>query len=255
MAEILISLGSGCMSAQILDEIGLRKQSLPFDWLWNLDGGLELVANIINDDFIDYGNREKLVRGWHYRWNNQVLIHSSYPEIAHIHSDPLANNEDFLTLLRRVKRFKELLNGKDKIVFIYFRSFSETNHNKVNEEYNLNVCFERLLKESNEFVELIKIKYPSLSFKLLSICLIPRDLNLKKKILKQNLGIQDKGHLEIEIGYEEKHIKIYKNLLSNILAHNSWITVFYKKKYIGVSILLITNIKFIFKSILKYKLL
>ena len=233
MEEIFVSLGSGCAVSQRLNEAGLRKQSYPFDWLWNLEGGLEVVNDIIGNDFFQFIYRSNLVTENHYRWNKKVIINRFYPNIAHIHSDPQNNEKDYQSLLRRVKKIRDLLNGKSNIQFIYFRSIEEFDPSTKHKEYSLTYCFERLLQESTEFIKIIKNKYPSLQFKLLSICMISN---------------------QQEIVYTENEIKRYKNIPVNMIAYNSWMKIFLKKNYIGLLNYLFSNAKYLAKCLVQYKL-
>lgn len=252
--KIFVSLGSGCAVSQRLNEAGLRKQSYPFDWLWNLEGGLEVVNDIIGNDFFQFIYRSNLVTENHYRWNKKVIINRFYPNIAHIHSDPQNNEKDYQSLLRRVKKIRDLLNGKSNIQFIYFRSIEEFDPSTKHKEYSLTYCFERLLQESTEFIKIIKNKYPSLQFKLLSICMISNQQAMEDKFLIKNFVKQNYECLDFEIVYTENEIKRYKNIPVNMIAYNSWMKIFLKKNYIGLLNYLFSNAKYLAKCLVQYKL-
>ena len=51
MKNVFVSLGGGCDVATNLKKLGLRLEQYPFDWLWNLDAGLDYVSKIIATDF------------------------------------------------------------------------------------------------------------------------------------------------------------------------------------------------------------
>lgn len=254
MEVVYVSLGSGCTISQSLREIGLRKQSLPFDWLWNLDSGLDVVNTIIKDNFVQFKDRKNLVLGSHYRWDKKVIINSVYPNIAHVHSDPLHIDEDYGTLLKRINRFKKVLESNGNVQFIYYRLTTEFNLNIQLEEYDVKVCLNKIIKESYEFIDIIKSKYPSLQFKLLSICLIPRNIVAKEKFEIQNFTRQNSEYLDLKIGYAEEEQKVYRKLLNNIVANYSLLNIFYKNKFIGIFYFLSAHIKFSIKSLVRYKM-
>ena len=149
---IYISLGGGCDVATILRRYKYRLVSLPFDWLWNLNEGLESVTKIIANDFSDINKSESFTYRNHYKFpNNKTLTFENYPTIAHIHENFLEEIDKFNL---RIERLKKLLRGDNPIVFVYYRQYNE-GLEKTNDE----IIFQRLnqlFSESEDFVKMVE---------------------------------------------------------------------------------------------------
>jgi len=101
----VISLGGGCDAAQALREFGDRRQSYPFDWLWNLDTGLDTICDIFVDGFATILDRDAYALSPHYRFPDELSVtYRDYPSVVHVHMDPLRNPDDHRTMVRRIKR-------------------------------------------------------------------------------------------------------------------------------------------------------
>jgi len=118
-----ISLGHNCIPAYYLGVLGLREQSLPFDWLLSPSHlAIDYVVELINTDFkyfladLQYDQQGKVFSG-------------KYPEVKFWHHDLLKNgsgigvdwesneSDQILAFERRVKRFIRLISSKN-IFFI-----------------------------------------------------------------------------------------------------------------------------------------
>jgi hypothetical protein len=136
--------------------LGLRKQSFPFDWLWNQDLGLSAINEIIKNDYKPILGLKSYVLAKHYKMENSVIVYRNYPSIMHLHSNPLEKKDDHETLLRRIERFKNILNSKRKACFIYYKSH--------NEEYlkdkliTIEDTVNKMILQGNEFISMIANK-------------------------------------------------------------------------------------------------
>lgn len=168
--HIYISLGAACDVAGNLNYVGLRHRSYPFDWLWNLDQGLEAVIQIFQDDFQDITQPCCYVEQSHYRFPEPMVVYKAYPTIAHLHTNPLQDKDAHKTLCRRVDRLREEMNKDTVKHFVYYRNFSE---GILLKEPTLSPedIFQKLLSEGESFMDMLQQKYP-LSAKTSSLLLV-----------------------------------------------------------------------------------
>ena len=192
MKHIFISLGSACDAALMMQFLGIRYKSYPFDWLWNFEGGLTAVTEIIKSDFSEITAKNSYLENQHYRFSELVTVYKAYPTIVHLHSDPLQNEEDHNTLLHRIERFKGALEDASFKHFIYYRSLEEDIINGKSKD--LNDSFHRLIDEGIFFLEMIKKKYPQLSGKihlLLVLQIKKSDIKILKPMIRAVVINQD----------------------------------------------------------------
>lgn len=139
--ENFISLGCACHPAHMLAIMGLRKQSLPFDWLLTDSiKGMDYVCDNIKNNFVNYTADLKSDK------NNHTFA-SHYPHSLFFHHSAIINNKELLQVINdRVPRFlNELKNNS--CTFVY----SVTSTSLVNKSA---VTF--LVDSIREFVSLIK---------------------------------------------------------------------------------------------------
>lgn len=143
-----VSLGRDCQIAGILKNFKLREEALPLDWVGT--GTFSTVIKAIDEDFVDFLNPEYL------KYGKYCVTNVKY-NFGYNHFFPFAgkfitaNWLDYLpkvliTQNRRIERLNQLLASNKKVVFI--RTVSITP------------------EEAQEFVLLIKRKYPKLNFTL-----------------------------------------------------------------------------------------
>lgn len=157
MKHEYISLGSACDAAMILDKIKFRKNAYPFDWLWNLESGIENVIDIISSDFKNIVSENSYIQTRHYRLPNPVVVYKEYPTVIHMHSNPMINKKDHYTLLRRIQRFQEVMKSQTRIHFIYYRNHYEDT--LVNPKVTVSDSLHRLVKEGEDFLRMLDTKY------------------------------------------------------------------------------------------------
>jgi len=146
---MFVSLGVDCGTAIILKQMGLRKCSLPFDWVVTYEG----ITNIINNNFIDYLPKEQDNTYDNLNRNSGTLfLHNNFPG-------------DIEKMNKRIDRFKHLLETNDEKIIFVRKSHGSHHHG----EYN-NVV--------NDIDDIIKLdllllkKYPHLKYEihLILIC-------------------------------------------------------------------------------------
>ncbi|MUK26515.1 DUF1796 family putative cysteine peptidase [Aliivibrio fischeri] len=176
MKDVYISLGSACDVSIMLNSLGLRNQSYPFDWLWNLDSGLSALIPIIESDFKDVRDRSSYVWGEHYRFDEQVLLYRCKPSIVHLHSNPSDNKKDHETLCRRYDRFIDEMSSTNRKNFIYYRSVEEDSLNGKSDSIEDSIRL--LILEGVEFIELMLIKHPNIKGKINLSLVIQSDVSI-----------------------------------------------------------------------------
>ena len=124
-----ISLGPDCLIAGLLNDLMIRTQSLPFDFLLTKPLlGIKYVIDLINNDFSYYLNDLK--------YNKQNKVYSTnYPNTLFYHND-LINNKQKL-----VKSLKiDHLNMNEPLID-KFKRRDERFMNIINEQDNFNIFF------------------------------------------------------------------------------------------------------------------
>lgn len=180
----LISLGGGCDVGIILKFYGLRRGRYPFDWLWNLDGGLTNVSNIIASDFKNIRDVEDFCYAPHATWpESEKVVFRCYKNIAHVHSNPLDNPLDLRLFNKRIEDFERLIRDPERnITFIYYRNAPDIN--KDNDQESL-LSLQKLIAESCHFEKLMEQKYPNTKFRLVSLLSLPRSKFKNSALVKE----------------------------------------------------------------------
>ena len=126
----LVSLGSFCLPSLIFRNNGLRRYSLPFDWIFSTP---QMVRDCMADDFAVFLNQG------HYRSIGEPrrdpgADHQLYRERYGLpglfaRRDP-TQEADYLYLIRCVTRFRQLLRSEDSKLFLVI---GRANHDLANE--------------------------------------------------------------------------------------------------------------------------
>ncbi len=116
------SLGTHCYASWLLQDMGLRRYSSPFDWLFSSP---RLVAHCLGDDFATLldrahheqhgSNRQALHRFYHHGFGTEAAPYGAVP--LFFHHNPAAD-EDHARLVRSVDRFRRLLDSPDPKLFL-----------------------------------------------------------------------------------------------------------------------------------------
>lgn len=119
---LIVPFGCSCVTAIALNRIGLRKQSLPFDWLaaLPLSQTIDLLENHF-DNFLDLENLERFRRdsgkhaGYINKSNNIMFLHD-FPKDGNYMEDFPAVREKYN---RRISRLYQLIACSQQILFIH----------------------------------------------------------------------------------------------------------------------------------------
>ena len=238
MKHTYISLGSACDTAMVMDSAGVRKKGYPFDWLWNLDTGLESVTEIIRNDFKQITSDNCYAKKRHYRFSDSMIVYKDYPSIAHLHVNPLEDIKEHQKSCRRAFRFIEEMKRNTVKHFIYYRCLEEDLLQGKSD--SINTTFNRLINEGETFVDMMTEKYPNIrkAFHLLLIIQVNENLlEQAKKIIETytNKQFNQKYNKIIKTGYtitrndEDKRLKsIWRLQWMNMLLKRTKVPFFYK---------------------------
>ncbi|AFZ44899.1 Protein of unknown function DUF1796 putative papain-like cysteine peptidase [Halothece sp. PCC 7418] len=196
MEHHYISLGAGCDTAMILNKLGLRKKAYPFDWLWNLDAGLTAVNDIIKYNFMNVSSEDAYCRSSHYRLPHPVVVYKNFPEIIHMHSNPMEDRQEHEKLLRRIERFQTLIKSNHKLHFIYYKNYNEE-HQK-DHSVTVQDTLLKMLNQADKFLDIIS------NFQRKSTSQVTLLLILQTNIEEKECAIQLLNKTKIE----DKRIKV-----------------------------------------------
>jgi hypothetical protein len=192
MNEQVVSLGGGCdVATELFSQADLPKTTHFFDYLWNLDGGLCNVINIIRERFAGFDSLDDYVFRAHPEWNTDQtlgprviacanqgstqLVHRKYQDIAFVHYEH--DTELVESFRRKAQRFLELLESKDPVSFVYYRQY----HGPINGQYvngldfDIDAKMRHFQAESEELAASLKTLYPQLPFRLVSAFAAPAE--------------------------------------------------------------------------------
>lgn len=130
------SLGTLCHSAMFLKNINKKKCSYPFDWIFS---NPEMITECIETNFKHFINKS-----YYINYTPNKCGHSLYHKEMFRHHNPLINNEHYSYYIRCIIRFKQLLQKKEKKLFVIM---SVNNENKDKEQ-----VFENKIERLNEIL-------------------------------------------------------------------------------------------------------
>jgi len=119
----VVSLGMRCATAQMLQDIGVRSVSYPFDWIFSTP---EMVVHCLEDDFALLLRREEyLPTSPQKRGRNLALCdHRTFRDDFGVwnmfnHHNPM-DPSDYAYLERCIDRFRALADAEDPTLFVVF---------------------------------------------------------------------------------------------------------------------------------------
>lgn len=117
----VVSLGTQCYSSAMLQKLGLKRYSAPFDWLFS---SCEMISHCIDDDFATFLDKA------HYAPDPEIrrapkstnrcdhLFYRSAFGVRHVfnHHDPTLD-DDYAYFARCIERFRSVLRSGDHALF------------------------------------------------------------------------------------------------------------------------------------------
>lgn len=111
MYNYVCSLGTHCHTSTNIKNMGLKKMSFPFDWIFS---NTDMIIDCIADDFKIFLDKS------HYVSMSPEIrcTHNIYGSLMFNHHDPLKNVHEYEYFVRCVNRFKALLATEKPKLFI-----------------------------------------------------------------------------------------------------------------------------------------
>lgn len=106
-----VSLGENCSSAWYLKQIGLKKASYPFDWIFSSP---EIIIDCIDDEFEKYLDKSFIEP----KGNKVSAGHRFYHSNFFNHRNPLKSKKDYNYYERCCQRFLRNLKSKEPIYYL-----------------------------------------------------------------------------------------------------------------------------------------
>lgn len=127
-----ISIGSQCTTPTLFDRLHVKKESLPFDWMFSTPQFVYTIIkmllidkkeidDIVDNHFFVCDKRARLHGQEHFRLNKfgSVLVNSKY-NVCFPH-DTITERDKYI---RRMERFKQILLDKDNFLYFIYVSVS-----------------------------------------------------------------------------------------------------------------------------------
>ncbi len=118
----VVPLGNNCLIASIMDTMGIRGFSMPFDWVFS---SLSIIEHSIATDFANWLSIEKLVS----QYPRRRCGHLDYGPNFFNHHDP-SRHPDRESYKRRIVRFRELTRSNARLDFVTTGSAYELRNSK-----------------------------------------------------------------------------------------------------------------------------
>jgi len=153
-------LGNYCFGASLLAEKKIRKEAMPFDWLFTTP---KYTAEVIKDDFKDFLDKSHYVDiALNEPDNERQAGHSLYHENFFNHKDPRLDG-DYDYYVRCVDRFRDFMKTDDKKLFLcFFKNEKDMTNEMISEVMELNKVLSE--KTTNHHL-LVHINYIDKSIK------------------------------------------------------------------------------------------
>lgn len=143
---IYIGFGKDCRIAEIMNRGNLRKESMPFDWLF---GFPSYIKHSLDTNFSEWFNPEYLtpMTRSNVADSTPLTRHDLYTEhtdiLTQIHNQPheffnhfdMSDPYTIESFERRITRYKDAINSQDNVLLITNNSFEEMESNGLNDYY------------------------------------------------------------------------------------------------------------------------
>ena len=179
------------MVTEFLKPHGLTNTHQFFDFLWNLDGGLENVSAIIANHFEGFDQLDNYIYDLHPEWNTEQnqgplvlacanvqtpqLVLAAYRNIAFIHHKRSIELVD--SMIRKRDRLLTLFESSRPLTFIYYRQYHAPVHgNYINQlDFDIGEKLTHFRAETELFMSTFRHRYPQKDFKLISLFMEPSE--------------------------------------------------------------------------------
>jgi hypothetical protein len=146
-----ISIGNKCISTIALKSLGLRKRSFPLDWTMS---DVSLTLHLLKNNFKGWYPENVIIDGEGMYRNEYGISFEHYMKKPH--------KDIYETMLRRINRLYEVLNGKEPICFIYT---TEANLFEIDYRVKEDLHYSSLIN----MIDFFKENYPNFPFHILAV--------------------------------------------------------------------------------------
>jgi hypothetical protein len=189
--EYIVSIGNKCPTAIVLRELGLYRESFPFDFIPTTP---KLILKYLREN-TEFFPEKNVVRTKDDVWFGHFDINEEYEQTIQ-------------TFKRRFERLFNILKNKKRILFVYT---SEADvYNEMGNRYNDN--YGDLLK----IVDYIKETYDYDDFKILAIH-TNKSFNNTKNIINYTINIADNYLSDDMSTHTEETVNIYRKILKSLI--------------------------------------
>lgn len=118
----VVPLGSNCLPATWLQQRGLRKFALPFDWAFTSPA---IVRDCLADDFKSFLEPREYVAigrrgtGAGHRRYSPMRLPGRWQDFVFLHHDPLRKRQDYEYLRRSVQRFRTVMASSGRKLLLH----------------------------------------------------------------------------------------------------------------------------------------
>ena len=134
MESLFISIGSQCSSTVLFEKLGVKKESLPFDWMFStpyfvytilkmlLIDGVD-ITDIVDYHFFCCDKRASLKEAEHLvtNKNGEILVNTKY-NVCFPHDQNTQDNRE--KYIRRMERLKQVILDNNYFIFFIYVSVS-----------------------------------------------------------------------------------------------------------------------------------
>jgi len=145
----ILSLGTFCLSSTILKNLGYKKYSLPFDWVFS---SKKTIFDCLNDNFNSFLDKSQFYEGEPYD-GNDCCSHKIYGKNFFNHRNP-SNKKHYDYYIRCIERWNEYISDPCFFLYIFKNNSDKFNINEMN---NLS----HLICSSNEKKIILSIELKS----------------------------------------------------------------------------------------------
>jgi hypothetical protein len=191
--DYIISIGNKCPSTLLLRSLNLYKESFPFDYIPTTP---KLILKYLKDQ-TDFYPKKNILRNNDDVWFGYFDLDIKY-------------NETIETFKRRFERLFNILENKNKILFVYTSEADIYNEmgNRYNDNYN-DLCKIR---------DYIKNKYNFNNFNILAIH-VNKVYNSEENIINYSINIPEKYFSDDMSTHTEEITSIYRTKLKLLLKN------------------------------------
>ena len=118
----VIPFGYDCNTADIIKDGGMRKQSMPFDWMF---ASSKLIKDSLDNNFNNWFDPDKIKHMIRKEDGHSYTTHVDYPvsdtnglKRGVFHHYNMTDPETINTLKRRIDRFYRVIDSNEPVVFV-----------------------------------------------------------------------------------------------------------------------------------------